>query len=276
MKTNLDEIAGQANKAVFDATAPDTYIDGAPHIKHASLNLLYDKLVKDVYVTATQRIDSPKVLDLGAGEGSATLPFLKLGADVTAVEISENRVRSLKQKCLSHAQNLTVHTLPAVEALDVLKAKEYTCDIIVTSAFLHHCPDYVELVKRATELLRPHGQFLSFEDPLRFDTIGLFTKAFSFIAYVSWRIFKEDVVGGIKRRIRRSKGLHLEQCVEDYADYHGSRNGVDQDALYALFCEKNMDCEVFKYFSTQSRFWQPIGMGLHLKNTFALIAKKTQ
>lgn len=118
------------------------------------------------------------------------------------------------------------------------------------------------------------GQFFSFQDPLRYDTVGKSTMMFSTLAYLSWRLLKGDVAGGLKRRLRRRRGIYLEDSMHDNAEYHVTRNGVDQDAIYELFKELGFDCSILRYFSTQSPFFQPKGAALGVKNTFAVIARR--
>jgi hypothetical protein len=122
--------------------------------------------------------------------------------------------------------------------------------------------------------MSPHAQFFSFQDPLRHDTVRAFTRAFSSVSYFFWRIFQGDVLGGILRRIRRSRGIYLPNSIHDNAEYHAVRNGVDQEAITQLFESAGFECRVVPYFSTHSSLFQSIGAGLRLENTFAIIARK--
>lgn len=176
-----------------------------------------------------------------------------------------------KAKCEKYGDMLEVQ---CEDVNDTLKDKTEKYDIIVVNSFLHHIPDYLGLIREAVALLAPHGQFFSFQDPLRYDSVGKFTTMFSALAYFSWRVFKGDVIGGIKRRIRRSRGIYLEDSVYDNAEYHVTRNGVDQDAIRRLFEQLGFNVDIVAYFSTQSRLFQSIGDLLGLRNTFAVIAKK--
>ena len=38
--------------------------------------------------------------------------------------------------------------------------------------------------------------------------------------------------------------------MHDNAEYHVTRNGVDQDAIYGLFRELGFDCSIVRYFRT--------------------------
>jgi SAM-dependent methyltransferase len=157
---------------------------------------------------------------------------------------------------------------------DALREKSKKYDIIVANSFLHHVPDYLGLIREAATVLSPHGQFFSFQDPLRYDSVGKAAMIFSTLAYISWRIFKGDILNGIRRRIRRAHGIYLKDSVHDNAEYHITRNGVDQDAIQKLLEGMGFVCDIVPYFSTQSRVFQPIGSFFGVKNTFAVVARK--
>ncbi len=271
MDERINRIAALANVAVYDAEGTREYVEGAPHIKHASLRHLYGRLVVEVFDRATMNGKAPVVLDLGAGEGSVTLPFLELGARVVAVDISESQIDALRTRCGDFRDRLEVR---CQDIGDALREKEAPYDIVVVNSFLHHIPDYLGLIRDIAAVLRPRGQFFSFQDPLRFDTVGGATMVFSRVAYFSWRIFRGDVVGGIKRHMRRARGIYLEDSTHDNAEYHALRNGVDQDAIRRLLEELGFDCRIVPYFSTQSRLFQRIGGLMDAKNTFAIVARK--
>jgi SAM-dependent methyltransferase len=273
MDERLNRVAASANTSAYDSEATRNYIDGAPHVKHASLRALYASLVVQVYDAAREHTAVPSVLDLGAGEGSATLPFLELGARVTAVDISSSQLSALQTRCERFGDRLEVR---CQDIADILKHEHAYYDIIVANSFLHHVPDYVSMIAQAIILLTSVGQFFSFQDPLRYDSVGKPTVVFSTLAYFSWRVFKGDVTGGLQRRLRRRRGIYLEDSVHDNAEYHVARNGVDQDAICRLFEDLNFDYNIVRYFSTQSRLFQPVGAALGLKNTFSVIARPKQ
>jgi SAM-dependent methyltransferase len=273
MDDRIDRVASLANIASYDAAGAASYIDGAPHIKHASLRQLYGELVVMVYDRARERVTVPHILDLGAGEGSVTLPFLELGAKVTAVDISSSQLERLRGKCGAFGDSLRVR---CEDIHDVLKERDERYDVIVANSFMHHIPDYLGMIDEAIGLLSPAGQFFSFQDPMRYDSFGRFSTAFINIAYFSWRIFKGDLLGGIQRRLRRRRGEYLEDAVEDQTEYHALRGGLDHDAIGRLFAERGFGCELITYFSTQSGLFQPIGAALGIKNTFSIIAGRRE
>lgn len=271
MDTGIQKSASLANLAMYDEEGVREYVDGAPHLKHASLRKLFADLIGDVYDRALLSSSKPKVLDLGAGEGTVTLPLLELGAEVVAIDISQPQLDILKGKCSEFSGNLTTRCEDISESL---LSNDELFDVIVVNSFLHHIPDYLDLIQKITFKLKPGGQFFSFQDPTRYDTTGFLTMRFTKISYYSWRIFKGDVIGGFFRLLRRSRGIYLEDSVYDNAEYHVTRNGVDQDAIRDFLVSNGFDCDVVKYFSTQSSFFQRVGERLSINNTFAIRAVK--
>jgi SAM-dependent methyltransferase len=267
-----NRMAALANQALYDNRLMPEDADVFPHLRHSQLRELYAELVLRVFNTAKQHAEIPEILDLGAGEGSATLPFLELGAHVTAVDISENQLAALVKKCCRVADRLEVcHE----EISETLRRKGRSYDVVVMNSCLHHIPDYLQIIEEATWVLRSHGQFFSFQDPLRYDTLGLGTLISSNLAYFFWRALQGNYIRGLKTRIRRVRGIYVSGSEEDDAEYHVTRNGVDQNAIVELFQCNALTCEVISYFSTQSWFFQIIGTYLGLENTFAVIARKT-
>jgi len=271
MDRRINRIAALANVFSYDADATRKYVDGAPHVKHAALRKLYGQLVVQVFDNAKKHTQTPAILDLGAGEGSVTVPFLDLGAKVVAVDISLSQIDALKTKCAHFGDMLEVQ---CEDINCALKDKNKMYDIVVVNSFLHHVPDYLSMIKEATTVVNPLGQFLSFQDPLRYDSVGKINSLFSNFAYFTWRVFRGDVIGGLKRRVRRARGIYLDDSDADNTEYHVTRNGVDQEAIRKLFEEMGWDCSIVSYFSTQGSLFQPIGSMLGMKNTFAIIAQK--
>lgn len=266
---NVSEIASKSNIELYNSMNVKDYIDGAPHLKHKKLRDLYFKSSKKVILDSNVAV--PTVLDMGAGEGTSAHCFLSLGSKVVAVDISQNQLNSLKDRCVEYGDNLQI----ICEDINETIKRNNKYDIITINSFLHHIPDYCKLLDEASNMLSIGGQVFTWQDPIRYDSLNKFTSMFSKIAYFSWRIRKGDVINGVKRRLRRSRGEYTDDMY-DNSEYHVVRNGVDQDRIAELFKEKGFDVTIIKYFSTQSTFWQHIGELLKLKNTFGIIAKKVK
>lgn len=261
-----------ANQAFYDSENARNYLSLAPHMKHPALRNLYGELVVEVYDAAAEH-GVPRILDIGAGEGSAVLPWLQLGGEVTAVDISPDMMEALRRRCVEYGPKLETTCADICDALESLRNQGRQYDIATANSFLHHFPDYLGLIREVVPLLSGHGQFFSFQDPLWFDSIEWTTKAFSRLAHYSWRVFQPNVADGFRRYMRRRRNPDPDNP-EDNAEYHYFRNGVDQDAIRALFEAMGFSCRIVRYFSTQSGLWQRVGDALGLECAFAVIARR--
>jgi SAM-dependent methyltransferase len=270
-KDRVDDLAALANAAMFNEEGTTNCVGASPHLTHPAVHHLYRRLVLRTFNIAAKCTNVPRVLDLGAGEGSATLPFLELGADVTAVDISGSQLTVLAHRCRTFAAQLRVHH---GDINEILEHRDDRYDIVVMNSFVHHVPDYLALFHKAAAMLTPNGLIFSFQDPLRYDTLGKGSFFFSMAGYFCWRLFQGNYMQGLRTRIRRLQGIYIPGSKEDDAEYHVTRNGVDQDAIAEFLSSQRFTCEVIRYFSTQSSLLQRLGSFLGLKNTFAIIAQR--
>jgi SAM-dependent methyltransferase len=265
------KLAAVANAAAYEGFASEHYIDGAPHIKHAGLRDLYASQVLKVFEKASQHASEPLVLDLGAGEGSVTMPFLELGCRVIAVDIAQGQLRRLAERCASYESRLE---LLCQDLMITLEDESKSYDVIVANSLLHHIPDYLALIRLALNRLQKQGQFFSFQDPMRYSTLPRSTRLMGTVSYLVWRLRKGDVRGGFQRWLRRRRGVYLADLAADNAEYHVVRDGVDQDAIKKLCRNQGCEAEILEYFSTQNAFMLRLGRTSGLCNTFSLIAKR--
>ena len=216
------------------------------------------------------------VLDMGAGDGALTLPWLALGAEVLAADASAEQLHGLEQAVAKYRGQLTTIDGDVFRTLDDLQARDCQFDVVGASAFLHHIPDYLKLCRCAAGLLRKNAVFLTFQDPLRYDTLTRFTHFFDRISYFGWRLFQGRLLQGLKTRLRRMRGSYRDDLPEDMTEYHVVRNGVDQFALVACLESLGFECRVRSHWSTQSGFFQWAGEALHLANTFGIFATRKE
>jgi SAM-dependent methyltransferase len=265
-------LAALANAAMFNEEGTAHCVSASPHLTHRVVRDLYASLVIRTFNAAQKHASMPRVLDLGAGEGSATLPFLELGAHVTAVDISESQLAVLKQKCGGFSPRLRVY---CQDINEILERNEDRYDIVVMNSFVHHIPDYLALFRKAVAKITPTGVIFSFQDPLRYDTLDKGTYYFSMCAYFFWRLFQGNYMQGLRTRIRRLKGIYVAGSKEDDAEYHVTRNGVDQDSIAELLASEGFTCEVVRYFSTQSSLFQRLGYLWGIENSFGIVAQRS-
>jgi SAM-dependent methyltransferase len=272
MATTADRMSGSnANRELYAGVDAHKYVNAAPHLKHRRLLEFHTSLIGSVYSAAVQNSEEVRVLDFGAGEGSCTYRFLQLGARVTAVDVSEHQLRQLQVQCKPFSHNLELWHDDVWDAL--IHLGRY--DVVVANSFLHHVEDYLELIRRTLVHIEARGQFFSFQDPLRYDTMSNASYLFSNMSYFAWRIFQGNLWQGLQTRIRRLRGIYVPGSKEDDAEYHVTRNGVDQTAIRTLLESNGFECELIPYFSTQSAMFQNLGYRLDLPNTFALIGRRS-
>ncbi len=238
-------------------------------MQHEELRQLYADLLVEVFQRARQHRDVLRVLDLGAGEGSVTLPMLELGAHVTAVDISADQLEVLKVKYARFGDRLEIR---CGDIAELMSEGDVAYDVITANSFLYHIPDYLGMLEGLLPRLSRHGQFFSFQDPLFYGSQSRFERGYDKMAYGIWRLGRGDVWAGLQRRLRRARGVYLPDSIHDNSEFHALRDGVNQAAIAALFQRAGYADRIVCYFSTQARVFQSLGAALGLKNTFAFIA----
>jgi 2-polyprenyl-3-methyl-5-hydroxy-6-metoxy-1,4-benzoquinol methylase len=102
-----------------------------------------------------------RVLELGAGWGQTTEMFLKLGCDVTAVEVDPVFVELIRTRCGAHADRLQV------VASDMLAYRsERPFDAVVFFEAFHHCADHLAMLRNLEHLVAPGGQVAFASEPI--------------------------------------------------------------------------------------------------------------
>jgi 2-polyprenyl-6-hydroxyphenyl methylase / 3-demethylubiquinone-9 3-methyltransferase len=267
----LDErsAALRANVAAYDDLDEGGYINGAPHLKHQSIGLIYRSLVDTAVARSGRAPDTLAVLELGAGNGLASTAWFDHGVQLTAVDSSETMLRGLSEKAQAHGLRPVV---VVADALDFLQSKGDGFDVVTHVSMLHHVPDYLSLLERSTARVKPGGSLLIFQDPLRYDRLAFPNHLVDRASYFAWRLGQGNVKRGLKTRWRRLRGVYSPTEVVDFEDYHVVRAGVDSEAIVALLEPSFSDVEVVRYWSTYSRALQRLGERLRLVSSFGLLA----
>lgn len=266
-------LGSSSNRSAYDQLAIGAYGAGAPHLRHEGIVRRYRSLISRAFEAAESgEIRNPKVLDIGAGEGTITKQFLILGAKVLAVDVSSRQLEQLAENCRGIDALLEVRN---ADINDLLK-EEATFDIVVANSLLHHIEDYMGLVEGILGKISTNGSFLCFQDPMWSSSLTLRDSLMSGIAYTWWRLQQGDLVSGAGRKIRRSFGVYLQDSLADNTEYHAVRNGVDQHALCHLLESHGFVAEIAEYCSFHSDFWQRIGERVGVRNTFGIFATRAK
>lgn len=97
-----------------------------------------------------------KALEIGIGTGQATLPFLKTGCELTAIEIG-NQLAQYSREKFSEYERFTVVN----QDFESASLKENSYDLIYSASAFHWIPPEIGLPK-VYQLLNPGGVFVWF------------------------------------------------------------------------------------------------------------------
>lgn len=242
------------------------YVSESPHLRHRHLN----KLLMDRTASAVPDPDgrSPEVLEIGAGDGSVSERLLALGFDVTATEMSAESVTAMDARFGRNDRFRSV--LDPDGSLDVLGDRRF--DAVVFASVLHHIPDYLAAIRKASSLLKPGGSLVSVQDPLWYPRLPPSTVRMSSILYLTWRVTRGNFLRGLKTRVGRMTRGISEEAPGDVVEYHVVRDGVDEVAIRELLAPGFERVDVLEYWSSQGVAQQWLGERLGRVNTFAVFA----
>src|SRR5258708_6511980 len=116
-----------ANIAAYDSVDDKTYVNGAPHLKHASIANTYKSIVDSAIKHIGRDAKTVSVLELGAGNGLASTPWFARHVLMTAVDSSESMLRGLSKRAA--AFGLSPVTVTA-DAAAFLNSTDETFDVI--------------------------------------------------------------------------------------------------------------------------------------------------
>ncbi len=137
-----------------------------------------------------------KVLDVGCGFGRMTIPLLRLGCRVTALDISENTLQVLHRRVV--ALHLADHFIPMVKPAEQIDFRQ-NFTLVTGRGILHHMEDPLEVLRRVYTALVPGGRAI-FVDPNPLQP--LWVPFIVFHPALSWSI-ERKMWRGTPRRTRR-------------------------------------------------------------------------
>jgi len=105
-----------------------------------------------------------KLLDVGTGLGESAIYFAKLGAEVTAIDISPKMIELCAENARRHGVSLTTHV--AVGEDLGLPADRF--DVVYAANVLHHIHDRDRFMANVREVLKPGGMFVAW-DPMKYN-----------------------------------------------------------------------------------------------------------
>lgn len=105
-----------------------------------------------------------RLLDIGCGLGESSVMFAKLGAVVTASDLSPQMAALTAALAVHHGMKIETVVGPAEE----LALPGQSFDVIYAANTIHHLADREAFFRGVTRLLRPGGVFCSW-DPLKYN-----------------------------------------------------------------------------------------------------------
>jgi hypothetical protein len=91
---------------------------------------------------------------------------------------------------------------------------------------LHHIPDYMSFLKKASQRITTGGALLTLQDPAWYSRHRVAHHPEQ-AAYFGWRLTQGNYISGLRTRLRRMRGLIDEKNPSDMVEYHVIRNGMD-------------------------------------------------
>jgi SAM-dependent methyltransferase len=98
-----------------------------------------------------------KVLEIGCGIGTDTISFLKGGAILTSVDISEQSVALTKRRLEIYGYDADVRYANAEKMTEFLEPTKF--DLVYSFGVLHHTPNPVEAFKQVKNFMNNESEF---------------------------------------------------------------------------------------------------------------------
>ena len=242
------------------------YRNGSPHLSHPAL---HDRLVEVLRRTIQRIADQGlplRVLEIGAGHGGFTESALAMGCDVTAVDMSGPAIEELQRRFGTNPRLRAIH-----DADGTLSTISDDFSLLMCISVLHHIPDYVGLLKEASERISKGGALLTLQDPMWYPRHRL-AHRLGQAAYFTWRLGDGSPATGLQTRLRRISRTLDETNPSDAVEYHVVRNGIDEEQVLAFAREAFAEVELIPYWSSQLRLGQSLGERFGLQNSFGMAA----
>lgn len=194
--------------------------------------------IKDIdFMISRLRVESPSVLDVGCGTGNQSLKFYERGCQVSGVDISPDMLAVFEAKL--KAKGIKDRIKLICQDVDEFIQQAITkYDIVSFSACLHHMPDYLTTIKKATEQIIEGGFIYITHEPTLKECRcrTLIDRGIEMIDSGLFRI-----------KLFLAKGMTLPDSNYDYSDYH-TKTGLDQNKVIDLLKQSGLKILSFERY----------------------------
>ena len=102
-----------------------------------------------------------RILEIGAGWGESTLALIRMGYDVSIVEVDPNMAMLIRNKTSAIGFDIEINQC---DMLDFKTQKEFEGVLFFDS--FHHCSDHAKMVSKLEKLIVPHGKVIFAAEPI--------------------------------------------------------------------------------------------------------------
>lgn len=115
-----------------------------------------DSFEKNKLLPLLGDLKEKKVLDVGAGTGRLAIRLAKLGANVTALDVSEKMLKEIKKKLKRNLAEIKT----VVDDCESLPFEDESFDVVVSAFHIVHLKDPRRFFDEIYRVLKPGGKFL--------------------------------------------------------------------------------------------------------------------
>ncbi|GAB4312663.1 MAG: hypothetical protein Kow0059_03350 [Candidatus Sumerlaeia bacterium] len=199
-----------------------------------------------------------RALDLGAGTGNLSLKLLRLGYEVTALDLAGPMLDRLHTKAAALPRSLRRRLIViSAEAESWLATPGRPFDLIVMCSFLHHVPDYVRILELCVRRLNANGVLYFVHEPLPLRSRSL---AMDALTAVDRAMFLARH-GLLWEKVRARQGHDTDTAdgppavlsgramnrLSRLADYHVYRRGIEPHLVRCVFEAHGLEYRLAAY-----------------------------
>jgi ubiquinone/menaquinone biosynthesis C-methylase UbiE len=185
------------------------------------------------------------VLDCGAGTGNLSLKFLERGCRVVGVDLSADMLNCLKDKLPNSWSPRFDSHVGDIDSF--LERAGQRFDIVCSSSFLHHLPDYLYTYRLMAKCCADGGRVYTAYEPRgdnnRNSVQQLFTKTDELIHEISCRRLYNPVVlvSKILRKLSGTRNTEFNPyALVDVTKVEDTSDGIDMERLRLIAREEGL------------------------------------